>query len=208
MRFIISTGGTGGHLFPALRVARELKGKGHDILFLGSFRRNREQIQKSGFAFEDLGSRGLRWRPLKDALGAIAAMAGAVGKAFRSLRAFRPDAVVGFGGYGAFPVMLSAVLLRYPTLIHEQNVVPGRANAILSKLVKRIAISFEKSARYFNPQKTVLTGCPCGLPKGNADRAAIFESFRLDQDKTTILVFGGSQGSGRINEALLKRRKP
>jgi len=200
MKFVIATGGTGGHLFPALRVAQELKREGHDILFLGSFSRGREQMQNSGFAFEDLGAKGLT---SAQAFGSIVAMIKATCKALRLLRRFQPDTVLGFGGYGAFPVVLSAVLLRYPSLIHEQNVVPGRANAFLARAVKKVAISFGKSAQYFNPKKTVLTGCPCHFPKENADRAAILKEFQLEEGKTTILVFGGSQGSRRINEVFM-----
>lgn len=207
MKFIIATGGTGGHLFPALRVAQELKREGHDILFLGSFNQRQEQMRESGFAFEDLGSKGFKLAPLKEAFDAVIAMIKAICKAFRLLKKNHPDAVLGFGGYGAFPVVLSALFLRYPTLIHEQNVVPGRANAILAKFVKRIAISFEKSAKYFNPKKTILTGYPCDLPEENVDRAAILKGFQLEEGKITILVFGGSQGSRHINEVFVGTAK-
>lgn len=203
MKFIIATGGTGGHLFPALCVARELKREGHEIVFLGSFSRSWEQIQNSGFAFEELGAKGFTMASIKDSFNSIGAMIKAVVQAVCALRRIRPDVVIGFGGYGAFPAVLSAVMLRYPALIHEQNVVPGRANSILAKFVKRIAISFGKSNKYFNPGKTVLTGCPCHLPKENVDRAAVFKEFHLVEGKTTVLVIGGSQGSRRINEVFL-----
>ena len=204
MKFVIATGGTGGHLFPALRVAQELAKQGHDILFLGSFRLGQEQMAKSGFAFKDMGARGLVLRNPVKAVGAVVAMIGAIVKSFQSLRVFKPDAVLGFGGYGAFPVVFSAVCLKVPALIHEQNVVPGRANAILAKWVGKIAISFHKSAAYFNPKKIVLTGCPCHLPKTNINRTEIFKHFELEEGKKTILVFGGSQGSQRINEVFIE----
>ena len=204
MKFVIATGGTGGHLFPALRVARELKRAGNDILFLGSFARGKEQIQKSGFIFEEIGAKGFVAVSFKGKIISVIAMIKAMFKSIRSLKKFKPDVVLGFGGYGAFPVVLSAVFLRYPTLIHEQNAVPGRANAILAKFVRKIAISFQKSSRYFNPKKTVLTGCPCHLPRHDADRAEILNEFQLKEGKITILVFGGSQGSQRINEAFIE----
>ncbi len=137
----------------------------------------------------------------------VTAMIRAVGKAISSLRRSKPDAVIGFGGYGAFPAVLSAALLRYPILIHEQNVVPGRANAILAKLAKKVAISFQKSTDYFNPQKLVLTGCPCHFPQKHLDRAILFKTFQLVEGKTTILVFGGSQGSRKINEVFIEASK-
>ncbi|HQP10404.1 MAG TPA: UDP-N-acetylglucosamine--N-acetylmuramyl-(pentapeptide) pyrophosphoryl-undecaprenol N-acetylglucosamine transferase, partial [Candidatus Omnitrophota bacterium] len=102
---------------------------------------------------------------------------------------------------GAFPAVASAILLRYLAMIHEQNAVPGRANKILAKFVKKIAISFPAAARYFNEHKTVLTGCPCRLSQRPMDRAAIVRAFGLKDNKTTIFVFGGSQGSHSINEA-------
>jgi UDP-N-acetylglucosamine--N-acetylmuramyl-(pentapeptide) pyrophosphoryl-undecaprenol N-acetylglucosamine transferase len=204
MKFVIATGGTGGHLFPALRVAAELKRAGNEILFLGSFCRGREQIEKSGFLFKEIGAKGFVSISFKGKIISVIVMIRAMFRSFRSLRRFRPDAVLGFGGYGAFPVVLSACFLRYPTLIHEQNVVPGRANALLAKLVKRIAISFQKSSQYFDLKKTVLTGCPCYLPGNDAKKDVILNEFRLEEGKCTILVFGGSQGSRRINEAFIE----
>jgi len=207
MKFVIATGGTGGHLFPSIQVAEELDRQGHDIFFLGSFKRTSAQMQKTGFPYEDLNARGLILASHKETFGSVIAMIKAILKAFRSLRKIKPDVVLGFGGYGAFPVVFSAVLLKYPTIIHEQNVIPGRANALLSKFVKKIAISFAKSVKYFNPKKTILTGCPCHFPVKNMNRADILKGLQLDQSKTTILITGGSQGSQRINEVFLKTVK-
>jgi len=207
MKFVIATGGTGGHLFPSIQVAQELNRQGHDIVFLGSFKRTNEQMQKTGFPYEDLNAKGLVLALRRETFSSLIAMVKATSKAFRSLKKIKPDVVLGFGGYGAFPVVFSAVLLKYPTLIHEQNVIPGRANAFLSKFVKRIAISFAKSIKYFNPKKTVLTGCPCHFPKENMNRTEILKGFHLDQGKTTIFIFGGSQGSQRINGVFLETVK-
>ena len=102
MKFILATGGTGGHLFPALRVARELRREGHDVLFLGSFTRGRAHIEQSGFVFEDLGARGFISVPWKEKCSSMVAMAGAVVRALRSLRAFRPDGVIGSEAMGRF----------------------------------------------------------------------------------------------------------
>jgi len=204
MKFVIATGGSGGHLFPSVQVARELNRQGHTIVFLGSFKHANDQIQRAGFTYEELNARGFVLPFRKGFFGSLIAMAKAAVKAFRSLKKIKPDAVLGFGGYGAFPVMFSAVLLNYPTLIHEQNVVPGRANALLSRFVKRVTISFSKSIKYFNPKKTILTGCPCHFPNKNMNRAEVLKGFRLEQGKTTILIFGGSQGSQQINEIALE----
>ncbi len=207
MKFVIATGGSGGHLFPSIQVAKELNRQGHTIVFLGSFKHANDQIQRAGFVYEELNAVGLVLPPRKGFFSSIVAMVRAAVKAFRSLRKIKPDAVLGFGGYGAFPVVFSAVLLRYPTLIHEQNVVPGRANALLSKFVKRITISFAKSIKYFNPRKTVLTGCPCLFPSKDINRMEALKGFRLEQGKTTLLIFGGSQGSQQINEVAFEAIK-
>jgi len=207
MKFVIATGGTGGHLFPSIQVAQELERLGHDIVFLGSFKKTSELMQKTGFPYEDLNARGFVLALRRESFSSVIAMGKALSKAFRSLKVIKPDVVLGFGGYGAFPVVFSAVLLKYPTIIHEQNVIPGRANALLSKFVKRIAISFAKSVKYFNPKKTVLTGCPCHFPVKNMNRADVLKKMHLDRNKTTILITGGSQGSQRINEVFLKTVK-
>jgi len=204
MKFVIATGGSGGHLFPSIQLANELSRQGHTIVFLGSFKRANDQIQRAGFTYEELNAKGFVLPPHKWSLGSLVAMIKAVAKAFRSLKKSKPDVVIGFGGYGAFPVVFCAVLLNYPTLIHEQNVVPGRANALLSKFVKRVAISFAKSVKYFNPKKTVLTGCPCHFPNKNMNKNKALKGFHLEQGKTTLLIFGGSQGSQQINEVALK----
>jgi UDP-N-acetylglucosamine--N-acetylmuramyl-(pentapeptide) pyrophosphoryl-undecaprenol N-acetylglucosamine transferase len=204
MKIIIATGGTGGHLFPALKVAGELKGAGHHVLFLGSFRRAEDQMRKSGFTFEDLGSKGFVSSSLRNKFQSALAMVTAVFRALGSLRRFQPDVVCGFGGYGAFPAVLAAVVLRCPTLIHEQNVVPGLANRILAGVVDKIAVSFEKSRKYFNPRKTVLTGYPSSIPPQDIDRASVFKEFGLREGRATILVFGGSQGSGHINKTFVE----
>ena len=204
MRFIIATGGSGGHLFPALLVAQELKKQGHDVKFMGSFGQSSERMAMGGFPYEELGAKGIVFSLRKGSFGPVVAMMRAISQSYRSLKAFRPNAVLGFGGYGAFPVVFVAVLLKYPTMIHEPNVIPGKANAVLAKWVRKVAISFEKSTDYFNPRKTVFTGCPCHLPNGTTDRAAVLRAFHLKENKRTILVFGGSQGSQRINVVFLE----
>ncbi|MDP8212674.1 MAG: UDP-N-acetylglucosamine--N-acetylmuramyl-(pentapeptide) pyrophosphoryl-undecaprenol N-acetylglucosamine transferase [Candidatus Zapsychrus exili] len=117
---------------------------------------------------------------------------------FKTLIEYRPDAVLGFGGYASFYPVFLASLLGIPTMIHEQNVLSGRANKVLSKIVKRIAVTFKDSFKYFNEKKTVLTGCPANI-KNTIDRQKALEYFGLDNNKYTILVVGGSQGSKRIN---------
>ena len=204
MKIILATGGTGGHLFPALEAAKVLREEGHEIYFLGSFGLGADPIKGNGFAFRDLNARGLNsWR-VNHIFSFGIRMARAALRSFWYLKRMKPDVVAGFGGYGAFPVVLAAVVLRYPALIHEQNVVPGRANKTLAPFAGKVAVSFKQSERYFNKAKTVLTGCPARCSKDNLNRSEIFKDLDLKEGKITILVFGGSQGSHRINEEFLK----
>jgi len=204
MKFIIATGGTGGHLFPAIRVAEIMKSDGHDVLFFGSFERGIAQVSSSGFMYKELGARGLSGRSVIQMVLAIGPMIVAIVRAWKGIRQYKPDAVIGFGGYGAFPAVFVAVLLGVPALIHEQNVVPGRANRVLGKIVRKIAVSFRETETYFNGTKTVVTGYPCRILKRKLEREDVIRSFQLSEDRITILVFGGSQGSHTINTVFME----
>ena len=199
MKVIVATGGTGGHIFPALEVAQELKRNGHDVVIAGAFRQWRERIKEEGFATIELMARGLNRDSVMTLLLSSAIMLRATFDAFRILLKIKPNVVIGFGGYGAFPIVVAAGILRLPTLFHEQNVVPGRANKILAFFVARIAVSFERSQKYFPKNKTILTGCPSHPTASALPAEEIFSKFGLQNDRTTIFVLGGSQGSHRIN---------
>lgn len=200
LRIVIATGGTGGHLFPAILLAQELQHKHHDIFFLGSFGTCIEQLIGTGFRFENLYAKGLKIGNTKDFLISGFSILKASVRSIKFLMEFKPHIVIGFGGYGAFPVVFSAVILGYPTMIHEQNVIPGKANAILAKIVKKIAISFHESKKFFKEQKTVLTGYPFSVKNKSLTKEDGYHQFKLKKDIKTILVFGGSQGSHTINE--------
>jgi len=204
MKIIIATGGTGGHLFPSLKVADELRKMGHEIYFLGSFGIGVEKMRQSGFPFENLHARGIQFSHIGNGIRAVLSILRACARSFCFLRRWRPDLVVGFGGYGAFPVVWAAVILRCPTMIHEQNVVPGRANALLACFVNKVAVSFKESFPYVRGDKMVLTGCPCHVTKKEEDRAEVLKAFRLKEDRPTLLVFGGSQGSQRVNREVVQ----
>jgi len=160
MKVIIATGGSGGHLFPAIQVAEEFKRAGDEVLFVGAFGSNIERLKMLNYRVEEVKSRGIIGKNLFKMIGAMVAMLKAVVRSLKLIRSYKPDVVLGFGGYGAFPVVFSASLIRLPTLIHEQNVSPGWANRILSRMVSKVAISFKKSADYFSRNKSVYTGCP------------------------------------------------
>ncbi len=203
MRIVIATGGSGGHVVPALCVAEELRKEAHEIFFLAAGGTILEKITKNGFQLLTLPAKGLSLSSPGSLFTSVSAMIRAFGRAFKFLKNFRPDVAAGFGGYGSFPVVLAAFFLGIPTLIHEQNVVPGRANRWLGVLVRRVAVSFEKTKIYFSRSKSVLTGCPCHNRPPSLKREEIWERFNLEPFKKTVVVMGGSQGSRRINEEFL-----
>jgi UDP-N-acetylglucosamine--N-acetylmuramyl-(pentapeptide) pyrophosphoryl-undecaprenol N-acetylglucosamine transferase len=200
MKIVIATGGTGGHIFPALQTASVLRDRGHQVIFIGSLGLGEDKVRSEGFEATVLSAKGLTNKSLIGIFKFIFLMLQAVGKSMKSLIKNRPDKVIGFGGYGSFPVVFSAFLLHIPTMIHEQNVVPGKANRLLSKLVKKIAISFPETQHHLNPKKTVWTGCPCHQTKSLETREHLLKKFGLEPNRKTILVLGGSQGSQKINE--------
>lgn len=203
MKIIIAAGGTGGHLVPALRAAEELRIRGHKVYFVGSFRMGTAMIERGGFEWKDIGSCGLRSYSPVDMFKFMAGAVKGVNGSLVFLRSWRPDKVVGFGGYPAFPVVLSAALQGIPVLIHEQNVVPGKANRVMACFARRIAVSFP-GTRSFRNCKTVFTGCPTNIPATLPDRGAVLAEWQLSPARKTVLIFGGSQGSGKLNDTAVK----
>ncbi len=204
MKIIVATGGTGGHIFPALQTASVLRGRGHEVIFVGVLDLGEEKVKTQGFPTIVIHAKGLTNRSLIGLLTFGFLMFQAVGQGISVLRRTRPDKVIGFGGYGSFAVVLSAWLLRIPTMIHEQNVVPGKANRFLERLVKKVAISFSETENYFNSKKTVLTGCPCHHKRPLDSKEVLLKKFSLDPQRKTVFVLGGSQGSQKINEVFFE----
>ncbi|MCA9406020.1 MAG: undecaprenyldiphospho-muramoylpentapeptide beta-N-acetylglucosaminyltransferase [Candidatus Omnitrophica bacterium] len=204
MTIVIATGGSGGHLFPALKVAEVLKSEGHDVVFAGSFGLGVEKIEQAGFSCHHLEAKGLNTKNPIKFLSTGFSLTRATMKAKGILKDIRPDAVIGFGSYGAFPVVMAARLSRIPAMIHEQNVLPGKANTILAKYVNKIAVTFLDSKQFLPQDKVVLTGTPVHARDCVRDPAEARHSFGLNPDLTTVLVFGGSQGSHAINENFLE----
>ena len=158
MKILLATGASGGHVFPALSVALELKSLGHDVRFVTTAGAMENKIKEEGFSYDTVSSRGVSFASLASAFVSLGRMAVALVQSLGLLRKFRPDCVAGFGGYGAFPVVLAACCLNVPSLIHEQNVFPGRSNRILARWVRKIAVTFAEGKKYFPDHKTVWTG--------------------------------------------------
>jgi UDP-N-acetylglucosamine--N-acetylmuramyl-(pentapeptide) pyrophosphoryl-undecaprenol N-acetylglucosamine transferase len=198
MRAILAGGGTGGHVIPALAIAQELQ-KRYDaeILFIGTARGIENRlVPAAGFQLRLVQVGALNQVSLKTRLKTLFDLPRAVWDARGMLSEFRPDVVIGVGGYASGPAMLAAVLKRIPTLAFEPNVVPGFANRVVARMVSGAAVHFEETAQYF--PHAVVTGVPV--------REAFFEiaGKPTANDKPTLLVFGGSQGANAINQAMVQ----
>lgn len=202
MRIVLATGGSGGHLFPALKVADVLKKRGHDVKFCGTFGTTVGIVNERGYEYFNLKARGLTYSNPVSFLLSVFFMIGACFESIVLLNKIKPEVICGFGGYGAFPVVLAGRIRGIPVMIHEQNAVPGRANVLLGKWVKKIALSFHGSEAYFQKNETVLTGCPCHQVKQELTQEYCKNQFGLNKLDPVILVLGGSQGSRRINEVV------
>ncbi|OAG27991.1 undecaprenyldiphospho-muramoylpentapeptide beta-N-acetylglucosaminyltransferase [Thermodesulfatator autotrophicus] len=192
MRVVITGGGTGGHLFPALAVAEEIVARGGKVLLVGSGRKIEKLVAtKTPYQVSYLPVEGVLGRSMGSKIRAMAKMFLATGKALKILKRFSPQVVLGVGGYASVPIMLAASLLKIKRAIHEQNAIPGRANLLLAKLAHRIFITFPESQAYFSGKRTVITGLPIRKELTCGQR---------EHDGIGLLVTGGSQGAHRLNK--------
>jgi UDP-N-acetylglucosamine--N-acetylmuramyl-(pentapeptide) pyrophosphoryl-undecaprenol N-acetylglucosamine transferase len=208
MRWIIAGGGTGGHLFPGIALAQELKRRisGADVLFVGHGKGLTGRILKQeGFEFKEIKVIGIKGQSNIEKLEAMIRIPYACWQSGRIIARYNPRAVLGVGGYSAGPVVLTAALMKKACYIQEQNVYPGLTNRLLARWARRVFVSYPESVDYFPPQKALFTGNPvrdkvAKLP----DKAAALQVFGLSRDKFSLLVFGGSQGAHRINWGMLE----
>lgn len=208
MRLLLAGGGTGGHIYPALTVAEALRErvKDLDILFVGSKRGlEGDVIPKAGYRLATIDVMGFK-RSISAQNLTVALKAGkSLLDSWRIIRSFRPDVVVGTGGYVSGPVILAASLMGLPTMIQEQNVVPGVTNRVLARFVRAVAVSHEESRRYFGGRaRVVVTGNPIRPAILAATRDQGVKELGLDPGLKTLLIFGGSQGSLAINRAVVE----
>jgi UDP-N-acetylglucosamine--N-acetylmuramyl-(pentapeptide) pyrophosphoryl-undecaprenol N-acetylglucosamine transferase len=201
MRVLIAGGGTGGHLFPGIAIADEIRRRGENpILFVGTQRGIESRVvPAAGYDLELLNISGLKRTGLWKTLQGLGRLPLAFLKSILLLRRFHPDVVVGVGGYASGPLLLTAAVLGYPTAIQEQNSVPGFTNRTLGKLVHKVFIAFEQAAAAFPPEKTELLGNPA--------RQVIVDALSSPRAPTVkspyILVVGGSQGAKAVNDLVL-----
>ena len=192
MRVLIAGGGTGGHVLPALAIGTEMRDRyGAEVRFVGTARGLETRlVPAAGFPLELIGVGQLKNVPLRTRLRTVADLPLGVWRCLALLRSFRPQVVIGVGGYASGPAMMAAVLARVPTLAYEPNAAPGLVNRALGRLVTMAAVSFEETRRFF--RKAVV----CGVPV----RPEFFEIAARDPAAPAhLLVFGGSQGARALN---------
>lgn len=206
MKIVISGGGTGGHIYPALALIKQLK-KQHanvEVLYIGTENGLEKNIvQKENIPFKSIEISGFKRKISLDNIKTVLKFLTGINICKKYLKDFQPDIVVGTGGYVCGPVVYAAAKLNIPTMIHEQNSIPGLTNKFLSRYVNKIAISFEDAKSFFPADKVVLTGNPRATQVMNQDGLKGKLSQGLDPNKRTVLIVGGSRGAKPINDAFI-----
>lgn len=208
-RLVISGGGTGGHIFPAIAIADAVKKINGDVevLFVGAEgKMEMEKVPKAGYKIIGLPISGLKRSLSFDNVKLPFKLAKSLWKAGGLLKEFDPQVVVGVGGYASGPLLWQATRKGIPALIQEQNSYPGLTNKWLAERVQKICVAYEGMDAFFPAEKILNAGNPVRqeLREGMADKNAALKYFGLDQNKKTLLVFGGSLGARTLNEAVLK----
>lgn len=207
MKLVLSGGGTGGHVFPAIALAKKWIDADDEVIYIGGAKSIEEKIaKKEGINFYSIPVKPLPRKLNFDLFTSVVSNFKAVLKARKILKEEKPDLVVGTGGYVSGATILAAWLLKIKTLIHEQNSVPGLTNKISARFVDQIAISYKESADYFNTkdEKLVLTGNPVRKKILEVNSKKAKNQLEISNDKKVLLVMGGSQGATSINQLMLE----
>lgn len=206
-KVIISGGGTGGHIFPAVAIANAIKLKypNADILFVGAKgKMEMEKVPKAGYPIEGLWISGIQRKLTLANLSFPFKLISSLWNARKILKRFKPDICIGVGGFASGPLLMAATWLKIPTLIHESNSYPGITNKLLGKKVNTICVAFQGLDKFFPKSKLVITGNPVRqeILKLEGKKARAIEEFNLKPDLPVVLVIGGSQGARSINQAI------
>jgi UDP-N-acetylglucosamine--N-acetylmuramyl-(pentapeptide) pyrophosphoryl-undecaprenol N-acetylglucosamine transferase len=207
LRIMVAGGGTGGHLYPAIALVKEIEARfpNAKFLFIGTKRGIEARIiPESGYQIRYIWLSGvqrrLSWRLVLPPLQLVVSII----QCIKTLRSFRPHVVIGTGGYVSGPAVMMAALLGYPTVIQEQNSFPGMTTRMLARVVNQVHVTFESSIKYFNdPSKVHLSGNPVRGQLNSTPRDVAATKFGLNAAAKTLLIFGGSQGAHSINQALV-----
>lgn len=210
-RFIIAGGGTGGHIFPAVAIAQALKklAPGSQFLFVGAKgKMEMEKVPQAGFDIRGLTISGFNRSSLIKNIWLPAKLIKSFFEVASIFRSYKPDAILGVGGYSTFPVLAYAQRKGIPTFIHEANSFAGKSNIMLGKKATRVYVATEGMEKFFPPERLMVTGNPVreaiATSAGLIERFDAVRRFSLDPSKKTILVVGGSLGAKSINEAIEK----
>ena len=209
LKFILSGGGTGGHIYPAIAIANELKLRFPDAEFLFVGAKDKMEMQKvpqAGYKIEGLWIAGLQRRLTLDNAFFPIKLVSSLIKSRAIIKKFKPDVVIGTGGFASGPLLQVANSFGIPTVIQEQNSFPGITNKLLSKKANAICVAYENLERFFSKDKIVLTGNPVreDLIDIESKKNEAIQHFKLDSTKKTILILGGSLGARRINQLIAK----
>ncbi len=209
LRVIVSGGGTGGHIFPAVSIANAIKAEYPDaeILFVGAEgRMEMQRVPAAGYKIIGLPIAGFDRKNLLKNVVVLYKIAKSQWKARKIIKEFRPHVVVGVGGYASGPTLKTAGQMGIPTLIQEQNSYAGVTNKLLAKSAKKICVAYDGMERFFPAEKIIKTGNPVrqNLLDAKVTKAEATESFGLDPKKRTVLVIGGSLGARTVNESILQ----
>ncbi len=205
---IIAGGGTGGHIFPAIAIANALKAKDPNIgiLFIGAEgKMEMEKVPEAGYEIKGLDIAGFNRSSLIKNISLPFKLLKSFIQVRKIFKAFRPDAVVGVGGYSTFPVLRYAQSKNIPTFIHESNSFAGKSNIMLGKKATKVFTGTDNMEKFFPAQKIIVTGNPVrkAIVNANISKKEALEYFSLEEGKTTLLVVGGSLGAKSVNEAVL-----
>ena len=208
-KVIISGGGTGGHIFPAIAIADTIKEKypNAEILFVGAEgKMEMEKVPKAGYEIVGLPIRGIQRKLTLKNFAVPFKLISSLWKAKKLVKKMKPDIAIGVGGYASAATLRVASKQKVPTLIQEQNSYPGITNKWLAKRAKTICVAYDNLDRFFPKEKIVMTGNPVRneMVRLKGKRAAAFEHFGLDANKKTVLIIGGSLGARTLNMSLKK----
>ncbi|MCI1986004.1 MAG: undecaprenyldiphospho-muramoylpentapeptide beta-N-acetylglucosaminyltransferase [Lactobacillus sp.] len=205
MRVIVSGGGTGGHIYPALALLEQLKARGllDEVLYIGTEKGLESRIvPKAGIPFATIELQGFKRKLTLENVKTVTVFLQGLGKAKKILRDFKPDVVVGTGGYVSGAILFEAARLHIPTVIHEQNSVAGVTNKFLARFVDKIGIVFPEVAAAFPANKIATVGNPRAQQVADLKPNDRLADFGLDPKRRTLLIFGGSRGAPKINQAV------
>lgn len=206
MRYIVTGGGTGGHIYPALAIIKEIKDsdKNAKILYIGTKQGlEAELVPKEGIDFKTVRVQGMPRRLNKKSFIALKELINGLKDAKKIIKDFKPDIVIGTGGYVSGPVVFMAKRMKIRAVIHEQNAFPGITNKILSRYVDRVLVTFDEATKYFKyPERVVKTGNPIRKEILNIKKEDAYNKLNIKNNKPFVLSFGGSGGQKKLNDAI------